>query len=196
MEEQKEYYMTKPKSCPLGKSKVVYEKEDEKNAIVIRNLYPEGNPSGKIFGMRKPILMKELSFTLMQMFHIFFNTVNKAKLKNLSRGKVEMMKKAIFESKQALKGMKFDLLTDEEEISMRIKLDGGFVNITLNLKARHPYFTICNENTDRDYLNSVSLFSGEAVKLMEYLDTQFNFLDSDSLKVKKNTKDYSSDDFF
>ena len=68
MEEQKEFYMRKLNACLLGRSKVVYAKEDEKDTIIIRNLYEEGNPNAKIFGLRKAEFVKDMFYSMMSIF--------------------------------------------------------------------------------------------------------------------------------
>ena len=68
-----------------------------------------------------------------------------------------------------------DSVADVDDIiSLRFKAETNFVNIKVSAKVEFPYLTLCNEDNKKKFINSTSLFIGEGIKLLRYLNTRFN----------------------
>ena len=91
-----------------------------------------------------------------------------------------------------------NVVDDDGTISLRFKTEENFVNIRVAAKAEFPYLSLCNEDSKKKYTNSTSLFIGEGIKLLRYLNTRFNFTDTELLRMNpgRNENVFKSDDFF
>ena len=82
--------------------------------------------------------------------------------------------------------------------SMRFYTGSNYVNVKICSKSEFPYIMLCNEDEDKRYTNSTSLFIGEGIKLLKYLNSRFGFTYTDVLKLKdtRNVEVFRNDSFF
>ena len=191
-----ELYMKKPSALSLGKAKIIYAREgDEEDTIIIRNFYENGKPESKVFGLKRVNEIKKLFFTILCIWKIFLNV--KPKLKHVTKEQIQELTKTLEESEIPLKELAvilIDAIGNPDEISFRIPMEVGFVNVKLVTSTPFPYLTMSNEDGKKRFKNAMTLFLGETIKLLKYMNTRFNFTNTDSLKIKVH--DYTKDNFF
>ena len=196
--EEKDMYMRKPLACRLGKIKFVYAREgEEEDTIIVRNLFENGKPASKVFGLKNVNDIKKLFLTILCIYKIFMNV--KPKLKFVTKEQIQELLKAIEESESSLRELSTFLIDadgNNDEISFRMPVQSEFVNVKLFSNTAHPYVTMCNEDGKKHFKNAVTLFVGETIELLKYMNTRFNFTNTETLKIKTNILDYTKDNFF
>ena len=198
---QKNYFMAKWYAHSLAKAKIVYARDqDPTDTIIIRNLYPEIHQNQRIFGLKEESTMKTLFLVMLKLFQMDLKKIQR-KIKYVKKEEFEELKQTITlmsNQIEVLGTVVHDLTENEDQVSIRFQAGQNFINVKLSIKTDFPYIKFCNEDKDKNYINSISLFIGESIKLMRYLNTRFNITPTDVLKIKSNMNEevYNNDSFF
>ena len=80
--------------------------------------------------------------------------------------------------------------------SFRFLHNGIYINVKIFAKADFPYIELCNEDENRSFVSCVHLFIGEAIKMLKYLNTRFEFTALNILEISQVNENLKSDNIF
>ena len=196
---QKDFFMSKWYSYSLASPKVVYARDqDPVDTIIVRSLYPKLDERQRIFGLKGEMYLKTLFLVLLKLLKHDLKRLQK-RVKYVTNQDFQDLGKAITEmekSMQNLGAVVHDFTQGENFISMRFQTNENFVNVRLSSNSEFPYVKLVNEDKERNYLNSTSLFIGETINLLKYLISRFNINQADVLKLNSNEDIFKNDSFF
>ena len=122
------------------------------------------------------------------------------KLKYVKKDELDQIKNVAREMQDEIEKLSptiYDMTEDPYTDCIRFPVEKGFVNIKLGAKTEFPFIILCNENSNEKLITCTYLFVGEAIKLLMYLNTRFNFALSDNLKfAEKSYELLNTDKFF
>ena len=182
---QKDFYIkNKWHSFSIARNKVVYARdEDPDDTVIIRCLYPQLKENNKIFGLKAYPHIQTLFLTVMKMFEINMSEISK-KTRYVKREEFEELKLCITQLadyKLIELSLSINRMEEEKDYTLiRFPTDNGFVNVKMLLKTDYPQIVFVNETKEGEFVNSINLFIGEAIKLTRYLNSRFNFTENDT----------------
>ena len=71
-----------------------------------------------------------------------------------------------------------------EGLLMRFPTGDDGICVKIFADSKFPALRFSNETKEKDYCNSCDLFIGEAIRLLRYLNSRFNFGETNILKTK------------
>ena len=187
-------------SFSLCSSKLVYSRDvDPNDTMIIRNLYQRIAHNKRIFGLKGVQHIETLFLCLIAMFKDSMDQL-RGRIKYVRNEEFEELLKVFTRKEDRIQGLGRVLL--EKKLVERGKSIARFngsseIKIEMNASADFPNIVLINENHEKNTINSVSLFVGEAIKLLKYLNSRFNFTRDELLKVQPiNFEIYETDNFF
>ena len=199
VENPKQVYMNKWYSHSLATNKVVYARdEDPSNTMIIRNLYPQCKEYNKIFGLKDSTYIRTLFLSILMAFKMEMETLQK-RVRYVRREEFEEIHRAIVEMNDVLeKELLYDMSEDEGGVAIRFYTGLNYVNVKVSSSVEFPIIRLCNEDKEKRYVNSATLFIGEGIKLLRYINSRFNITYTEVLKFKckRNEENFKTDNFF
>ena len=197
---EKRIFMKKSHSFSLAKEKVVYARdEDYSDTLIIRNLFPKVKEHYKIFGLKGETNIKILFFSMMTLYKNEMKMLQK-KVRFVKKEEFNELSTVIYEIEDEIQQTKtiYGISEMNDKKSIRFPTDADtYINVSLSSKVHFPYITLCNEDANRQYINSTSLFIGEGIKLLKYINTRFNFIQNAfKIKARRDEELFKSDSFF
>lgn len=188
MESQHSAFMKFKHSVSLSKSKVAFARKiDSEKSLVLRNLYPKINDLQSVFLLIGKNHMETLFYSLLLMMKEKMETLRR-RVKYVKKEDFEEVLRAIEEKKEKI-GELGRLLREKQELlneGLLVRFSTGEDGICLKVFAgsEFPGVRFTNETKEKEYCNSCDLFVGETIKLMRYLNSRFDYTQTDTLKVK------------
>lgn len=192
---QNQHYMKKQYSFPLALTKVIYARdEDPLDTIIIRNFYPEIRETTKVFGLKDLTHIRTLFLSLLMLFKLEMKSLRKIKFAR--KEELEEAQKAIVEMNEDLLELEGAVRENDEFTSIQFYTGSNYINVKASLGSNFPFINLCNEDRNKRFINATSLFPGEGVRLLKYLNSRFSFTYTNVLKYKETGNVFKNDSFF
>ena len=187
MESQHAALLKYENSISLSKSKVVFGRRVDEKSIVLRNLYPKIEDLQSVFLLIGEEHIETLFYSLLSMIKEKMATLQR-RIKYVKKSDFDEILQLIEEKQEKIDGLG-RLLREKQEMKndgLLIRFPTGDDGICIKIFAdsNFPAIRFTNETKEKNYCNSCDLFVGEAIKLLRYLNSRFNFCETNILKTK------------
>ena len=187
MESRRAAFLKYGNSISLSKSKVVFGRRVNEKSIVLRNLYPTIEDLQTVFLLVGEDHIETLFYSLLSMMKEKMATLQR-RMKYVKKSDFDEILQVIEEKQEKINGLG-RLLREKQELKndvLLIRFPTGDDGICVKIFAdsNSPAIRFTNETKEKEYCNSCDLFVGEAIKLLRYLNSRFNFCETNILKTK------------
>ena len=187
MESQHAAFLKYENSISLSKSKVAFGRRVDEKSIVLRNLYPKIEDLQTVFLLIGEDHIETLFYSLLSMMKEKMATLQRT-TKYVKKSDFDEILRLIEEKQDKINGLG-RLLREKQEMKndgLLIRFPTGDDGICVKIFANSnfPAIRFINESKEKDYCNSCDLFIGEAIRLLRYLNSRFNFSETNILKTK------------